>query len=127
MSNTDKLLKLLQAAEEKQEADRKYWDKIEDEKHDYLVKLQILREADHDAYSNFPSVRGKMELQLHGLATTDPDYAILVNKYQELLNDEDYPDWSCALREAIYRCNMLERYAEDIDLCSCINKLFENN
>ena len=125
MSNTDKLLKLLQAAGEKQEADQKFWDKIDTEKHNYLVRLQVLREADSDAYSNFPGVRGKMEMQLHGLATTDADYANLVNKYQQLLNDEDCCDWEFALREAIYRCNMLERYAEDIDLCSCINKLFE--
>ena len=127
MSNTNKILELLQAAEKRHEADQKFWNKIDAEKHNYLVRLQVLREADSDAYSNFPSVRGKMEMQLHGLATTDADYAILVNKYQELLNDEDYCDWESALREAIYRCNMLERYAEDIDLCSCINKLFEEN
>lgn len=117
MSN---IVELLKAEQEKNAAYKPFFDKIAEEKEDYLLKLQVLKQVDQDAYSNFPGVRGKIEMQLQGLATTDSDYATLANTYQKLLTEDG--DWEAALREALISCKMVERYAADIDLCSCINK-----
>ena len=124
MSDLKELLKAIEDQEKMIKSKEPFFEKIRKEQNDYLIRLQVLREINEDERSNFPGVRGKIELQLNGLATTDPEYAILVNEYQKLLNNESWGgDWGSCLREALLRCNMVERYAEDIDLCSCINKV----